>query len=83
MNVIPAWKEGVTGKGIVVTILDDGLESDHPDLMNSFVSIQKIQIFLIPSDMLLFSHLNFSSNYPNMLCSFRDAFIIGLITSSI
>lgn len=38
MNVIPAWKEGVTGKGIVVTILDDGLESDHPDLIDNFVS---------------------------------------------
>lgn len=38
MNVIPAWKEGVTGKGIVVTILDDGLETDHPDLMENYVS---------------------------------------------
>lgn len=38
MNVIPAWKEGVTGKGVVVTILDDGLESDHPDLVENFVS---------------------------------------------
>ncbi|XP_031635656.1 furin-like protease 1 isoform X1 [Contarinia nasturtii] len=36
MNVIPAWKEGITGKGIVVTILDDGLESDHPDLVENF-----------------------------------------------
>ncbi|XP_052846169.1 furin-like protease 1 isoform X2 [Drosophila gunungcola] len=32
MNVIPAWKQGITGKGVVVTILDDGLESDHPDI---------------------------------------------------
>lgn len=39
MNVIPAWKEGVTGKGVVVTILDDGLESDHPDLEHNYVSI--------------------------------------------
>lgn len=38
MNVIPAWKEGVTGKGIVVTILDDGLETDHPDLVENYVS---------------------------------------------
>lgn len=38
MNVIPAWKEGVTGKGIVVTILDDGLETDHPDLVDNYVS---------------------------------------------
>lgn len=37
MNVIPAWKEGITGKGVVVTILDDGLESDHPDLQQNYV----------------------------------------------
>ncbi|XP_055850087.1 furin-like protease 1 [Episyrphus balteatus] len=36
MNVIPAWKEGITGKGVVVTILDDGLESDHPDIDANF-----------------------------------------------
>ncbi|XP_073835779.1 furin-like protease 1, isoforms 1/1-X/2 isoform X1 [Musca autumnalis] len=36
MNVIPAWKEGITGKGIVVTILDDGLESDHPDIIHNY-----------------------------------------------
>lgn len=39
MNVIPAWKEGITGKGIVVTILDDGLETDHPDLQENYVSM--------------------------------------------
>lgn len=32
MNVQAAWKEGITGRGIVVTILDDGLEKNHPDL---------------------------------------------------
>ncbi|XP_063696789.1 furin-like protease 1 isoform X2 [Culicoides brevitarsis] len=36
MNVIPAWKEGITGRGVVVTILDDGLESDHPDLIANY-----------------------------------------------
>ncbi|XP_017773693.1 PREDICTED: furin-like protease 1 isoform X2 [Nicrophorus vespilloides] len=36
MNVIPAWLEGITGKGAVVTILDDGLEKDHPDLFHNY-----------------------------------------------
>lgn len=40
MNVIPAWLDGVTGKGAVVTILDDGLEKDHPDLIKNYVSCQ-------------------------------------------
>lgn len=38
MNVVPAWREGITGKGVVVTILDDGLETDHPDLISNYVS---------------------------------------------
>jgi furin len=39
MNVQGAWAEGITGRGVVVTILDDGLEKDHPDLANNYVSI--------------------------------------------
>lgn len=29
---------GYTGKGIVITILDDGLEKNHPDLEANYVS---------------------------------------------
>ncbi|KAK7116541.1 proprotein convertase subtilisin/kexin type 4-like isoform X2 [Littorina saxatilis] len=36
MNVIDAWKKGVTGKDIVVSILDDGIERDHPDLQANY-----------------------------------------------
>ncbi|XP_035208871.1 furin-like, partial [Stegodyphus dumicola] len=36
MNVQDAWAQGVTGKGVVVTILDDGLEKDHPDLIKNY-----------------------------------------------
>ncbi|MCL4137474.1 UNVERIFIED_CONTAM: hypothetical protein GTU68_037289 [Idotea baltica] len=36
MNVERSWKHGVTGKGVVVTILDDGLEKDHPDLIQNY-----------------------------------------------
>ncbi|OWA52946.1 Furin-like protease 1, isoforms 1/1-X/2 [Hypsibius exemplaris] len=32
MNVQKAWQMGYTGQGVVVTILDDGLEKDHPDI---------------------------------------------------
>ena len=37
MNVQEAWAEGVTGKGTVVTILDDGLEKDHTDIQRNYV----------------------------------------------
>ncbi|XP_052098136.1 furin-like protease kpc-1 isoform X4 [Mytilus californianus] len=36
MNVRSAWEQGVTGKGVVVTILDDGIEKDHPDLQTNY-----------------------------------------------
>ncbi|XP_043934615.1 proprotein convertase subtilisin/kexin type 6 [Protopterus annectens] len=36
MNILAAWQRGYTGKGIVVTILDDGLERNHPDLKPNY-----------------------------------------------
>ncbi|XP_066273640.1 PC3-like endoprotease variant B [Branchiostoma lanceolatum] len=36
INVIPAWVNGYTGKGIVATIVDDGLDYTHPDLKRNF-----------------------------------------------
>ncbi|CAG0891106.1 unnamed protein product, partial [Darwinula stevensoni] len=36
MNVQAAWADGNTGKGVVVTILDDGLEKEHPDLKRNY-----------------------------------------------
>lgn len=36
MNVVEAWDRGYSGKGIVVTILDDGIETDHPDLLQNY-----------------------------------------------
>ncbi|KAK7601148.1 hypothetical protein V9T40_008589 [Parthenolecanium corni] len=36
MNVRGAWEDGYSGLGIVVTILDDGLEKDHPDLIVNY-----------------------------------------------
>jgi len=39
MNVIPAWNNGYTGQGVVVSILDDGIEKDHPDLKRNYVRL--------------------------------------------
>ncbi|XP_073480637.1 neuroendocrine convertase 1 isoform X1 [Aquarana catesbeiana] len=32
LHVIPVWRKGITGKGSVVTVLDDGLEWNHTDI---------------------------------------------------
>jgi len=38
MNVIDVYQRwGITGRGTVVTILDDGIEKDHPDLVKNYV----------------------------------------------
>lgn len=37
MNVAAAWALGYTGKKVVVTILDDGIQPDHPDLEINYV----------------------------------------------
>ena len=39
MNISGAWRLGFTGKNVVVTILDDGIEKDHPDLIQNYVSV--------------------------------------------
>ena len=44
MNVVAAWKRGYSGKGVVVTILDDGIEKDHPDLMANYDSAASYDI---------------------------------------
>lgn len=32
------WGQGITGKNVVVAILDDGLDMDHPDLKDNYAS---------------------------------------------
>ncbi|UYV70978.1 FURIN [Cordylochernes scorpioides] len=36
MNVKEAWAQGATGNNVVVTILDDGLETQHPDIRRNY-----------------------------------------------
>ncbi|KAJ0069386.1 hypothetical protein NL108_004165 [Boleophthalmus pectinirostris] len=36
LNTKEAWAQGYTGRGVVVTILDDGIEKDHPDLITNY-----------------------------------------------
>lgn len=38
MNVYKAWEKGFTGAGVNVTFIDDGIDKEHPDLMQNYVS---------------------------------------------
>lgn len=37
--MIPVWQKGITGKGVVITVLDDGLEWNHTDIYDNYVSL--------------------------------------------
>ncbi|CAH8440725.1 unnamed protein product [Dicrocoelium dendriticum] len=36
MNVLEAWSLGYTGKGVVLTIMDDGIDYNHTDLRQNY-----------------------------------------------
>lgn len=42
LNVVLAWKNGYTGVGVNVVILDDGIQHTHPDLKDNYVSILSV-----------------------------------------
>jgi subtilisin family serine protease len=44
MNVTGVWKEGVTGKGVISALVDDGLDYESRDLAPNFVSGQSYQL---------------------------------------
>lgn len=37
INVAPAWERGFDGRGVVITILDDGIDHSHPDIRANYV----------------------------------------------
>ena len=38
MNVTSLWEQGITGKGVITTLIDDGLDYNSDDLAPNFVS---------------------------------------------
>uniref|UniRef100_A0A1B6E0T0 P/Homo B domain-containing protein n=1 Tax=Clastoptera arizonana TaxID=38151 RepID=A0A1B6E0T0_9HEMI len=36
LNVVPLYQAGFTGQGVKLAVIDDGLEIDHPDLVNNY-----------------------------------------------
>lgn len=38
INVIPAWLAGYSGRGVTIMIVDDGLDHEHPELAERYVS---------------------------------------------
>jgi len=42
MNTTPVWDMGLTGKGVITSFLDDGLDFETDDLKDAFVSLSTI-----------------------------------------
>ncbi len=38
VNVSEVWLRGVAGRGVVIAVVDDGLERSNPDIINNYVS---------------------------------------------
>lgn len=36
INVLDVWESGITGRGVTVCVIDDGLEWKHPDLRDNY-----------------------------------------------
>ncbi|CAC5424798.1 FURIN [Mytilus coruscus] len=45
MKVSSAWSAGYSGAGIVIAVLDDGLQTDHPDLAANVDTTNDIDIY--------------------------------------
>ena len=37
-NVIDVWKRNVTGAGVVVAVVDEGFDPEHPEIKDNYVS---------------------------------------------
>lgn len=47
--MLDVWKMGFTGKGVVVAVVDEGIEKNHKELQKNFVSIKHFffRIFIL------------------------------------
>lgn len=54
MNIDLVWQQGITGKGIVNAVVDDGLQQSHPDLRDNYdplASLDLVDLDGIPNPM--------------------------------
>ena len=37
-NVVDVWKRNITGAGVVVAVVDEGFDPEHPEIKGNYVS---------------------------------------------
>ena len=73
MMVEGAWNLGMSGLGVAVTILDDGIEKDHPDLLRNYDPLSSTDVNDNDSDPNP-RYLNYYKNFFNYQFIFRYDF---------
>ncbi|KAL7672044.1 hypothetical protein ACOME3_006942 [Neoechinorhynchus agilis] len=81
LNIERVWNEGYTGKGVVVGIIDFGVECDHPELKGSILAT-------LPSSTVYSSHGNgcagiIAAKPDNNICSVGIAYDSKIISLNV
>ena len=40
--MIEVWKKNITGQGVVVAVVDEGLDPDHPEIKDNYVCVDTL-----------------------------------------
>ncbi|XP_038130845.1 proprotein convertase subtilisin/kexin type 5 [Cyprinodon tularosa] len=74
MNIAAVWRRGYTGKGVVVSVLDDGIEKEHPDLKPNYDPLASFDVIEQDQDP--------SPNYSNNAADFHGTLCAGTVAAS-
>lgn len=44
INVTGVWERNITGRGVTVVVVDDGVEHTHQDIRPNYVSLPKLTV---------------------------------------
>ncbi|KAM7448772.1 hypothetical protein ABFA07_003268 [Porites harrisoni] len=44
MNIYQVWQQGITGKGVVVAVVDEGLQQSHPELADNYDPLASLDL---------------------------------------
>ncbi|XP_063427076.1 endoprotease aex-5-like [Mytilus trossulus] len=84
MKVESAWSAGYTGSGIVIAVLDDGLQTDHPDLAANVDTVNDIDIYWIDDDPFPDSSSSHGTQVSGLIAAVKDnnLCVVGVAFSS-
>uniref|UniRef100_A0A3B3BUC8 SPC3 n=1 Tax=Oryzias melastigma TaxID=30732 RepID=A0A3B3BUC8_ORYME len=74
MNIEGAWRMGYTGKGVVVSVLDDGIEREHPDLEPNYDPLASYDVNGQDQDP--------TPSYPDKAANYHGTLCAGMIAAA-